>query len=219
MGRVVTRSLAVSVDTLGGMATVVVYADVVCPFAYIGLTRLIARRGALGRDDVHLQIRSWPLELVNGKPVDAHFIGEEIDEIVPQVGDGLFSNFDVNAFPSSSLPGLALTSQAYAIDDATGEAVAMELRNLLFEQGVDVSDAAVLAEVAERHGLSAEVDVDVALAEYAEGRERGVIGSPHFFIGDHSIFCPTLDIKRVDGVLQVTIDEAAFESLVDICFG
>ena len=219
MGRVVARSLEVSDDTLGGMATVVVYADIACPFAYIGLTRLIERRSALGRDDVHLQIRSWPLELVNGKPVDAHLIGEEIDEIRPQVGGGLFSNFDVNAFPASSLPGLALTSQAYVIDDATGEAVAMELRSLVFEQGVDVSDAAVLAEVAERHGLTAEADIDVALAEYAEGRERGVIGSPHFFVGGHSIFCPTLDIKRVDGVLQVSIDEAAFESLVDICFG
>lgn len=218
MGRVVTGSLAAFGDTLGGMATVVVYADIVCPFAYIGLTRLIERRRTLGRDDVHLQIRSWPLELVNGKPVDGHFIGEEIDEIVPQVGDGLFSNFDVNVFPASSLPGLALTAQAYALDDATGEAVAMELRSLLFEQGVDVSDEAVLAEVAERHGLSADVDVDVALAEYAEGRERGVIGSPHFFVGEHSIFCPTLDIKRVDGVLQVRIDEAAFELLVAACF-
>ena len=201
------------------MGTVVVYADIVCPFAYIGLTRLIERRRTLGRDDVHLQIRSWPLELVNGKPVDAHFIGEEIDEILPQVGEGLFRNFDVNAFPASSLPGLALTAQAYALDDAVGEAVATELRSLLFEQGVDVGDAAVLAEVAVRHGVTGEADIDVALAEYAEGRERGVIGSPHFFVGEHSIFCPTLDIKRVDGVLQVSIDEAAFESLVDICFG
>ncbi len=201
------------------MATVVVYADIVCPFAYIGLTRLIERRSVLGRDDVRLQIRSWPLELVNGKPVDGHFIAEEIDEIRPQVGRGLFRNFDVNTFPSSSLPGLALIAQAYAVDDVMGEAVAMELRSLLFEQGVDVSDPAVLAEVAERHGLAGDAEVNVALAEYAEGRDRGVIGSPHFFIGHQSIFCPTLDVKRVDGVLHVSVDEAAFDSLVWACFG
>ena len=219
MGRVVTGTPAACDDTIAGVATVVVFADIVCPFAYIGLTRLIERRRTLGRDDVRLQIRSWPLELVNAKRVDGHFIGEEIDEIRPQVGDGLFSNFDVNAFPATSLPGLALTAQAYAVDDATGEAVAMELRSLLFEQGVDVSDAAVLAEVAERHGLAGDADIDLALAEYAEGRERGVVGSPHFFIGESSIFCPTLDIKRVDGALQVTIDEAEFESLIASCFG
>ncbi|CAB4886927.1 unannotated protein [freshwater metagenome] len=200
------------------MATVVVYADIVCPFAYIGLTRLLQRRAELGRHDVHLRIRSWPLELVNGKPVEAAFIGEEIDEIRPQVADDLFTGFDVQSFPASSLPGLALTALAYAVDDSTGEAVAMELRRLLFEDGVDVADAAVLAAVAERHGLGGVGDTDAVLAEYAEGRASNVVGSPHFFVGDTSIFCPTLDIKRVDGVLQVKVDEDAFEALVATIF-
>lgn len=201
------------------MASVEVYADIVCPFAYVGLTRLIERRHQLGKDDVHLRIRAWPLELVNGQPVDGHFIGEEIEEIKPQVAPDLFTGFDAEQFPDSSLPALALTAAAYDVDDATGEAVAMELRRLLFEEGRDVSDAALLAEVAERHGAATTGDVDAARDEWTEGRSRGVVGSPHFFVGDQSLFCPVLDIHRVDGALVVKVDERAYAGLVASCFG
>jgi predicted DsbA family dithiol-disulfide isomerase len=203
----------------GFMATVEVYADIVCPFAYIGLTRLIERRRDLGRDDVHLRIRSWPLELVNGEPLDGAFIGEEIDEVKPQVATDLFNGFDAAVFPVSSLPALALTMAAYAIDDATGESVAMELRRLLFEHGVDVADPQVLATLAHEHGLTDLGNVTDVLREYADGRARHVVGSPHFFIDDTSMFCPTLDIDRVDGALRVQVDVEAFDAVVNACFG
>lgn len=201
------------------MKFVVVYADIVCPFAYVGLTRLFERRRELGREDVRIRVRSWPLELVNGKPVDGTFIGEEIDEIKPQVAPDLFRGFDATCFPASSFPGLALTSAAYAADDATGESVAMELRRLLFEEGEDVADPNILEKVAARHGLADLGNPDAVLAEYAEGRARHVVGSPHFFVDGTSVFCPTLDIKRVDGALQVNVDMTAFAQLVATCFG
>jgi predicted DsbA family dithiol-disulfide isomerase len=206
------------VTTIPVMAKVVVYADIVCPFAYVGLTRLLERRHELDRDDVRFRIRSWPLELVNGKPVEGAFIGEEIEEIKPQVAPELFRGFDAGAFPASSLPGLALTAEAYAIDDATGESVAMELRRLLFEEGRDISDPNVLEEVAQRHRLAGVGSFEAVLAEYAEGRALDVVGSPHFFVDGTSTFCPTLDVKRVDGALRLSVDVAAFEELVAICF-
>lgn len=200
------------------MAKVVVYADIVCPFAYVGLTRLIERRHELGRDDVRFQVRSWPLELVNGAPVDGRFIGEEIEEIKPQVATDLFTGFDAAAFPASSLPGLALTNAAYDINDSTGEAIAMELRRLVFEKGIDVAAPTVLAAVAARNGVTDLGNVDAVLAEYDEGRARHVVGSPHFFVDELSMFCPTLDIKRVDGALRVNLDTEAFSKLVTACF-
>ncbi|MCP3853422.1 MAG: disulfide bond formation protein DsbA [Actinomycetia bacterium] len=201
------------------MTTIDVYADIVCPFAYIGLTRILQRRQEMGRDDVHLRIRSWPLEWVNGKPVDPHFIGEEVDEIRPQVGADLFTGFDVEAFPASSVPGLALTAVAYEVSDQVGEEVAMGLRSLLFEEGRDVMDPAVLAEVAARHGLEVSDDPEpVVRAEFEGGQGRGVVGSPHFFVGEVSTFCPSLDIQRVDGHLEVKMDEAAFEALIGTIF-
>jgi predicted DsbA family dithiol-disulfide isomerase len=117
------------------------------------------------------------------------------------------------------LPGLALTAAAYAVNDETGENVAMDLRRLVFESGVDVSDPAVLNAVARQHGVAIPENTEAVLSEYAQGRDRQVVGSPHFFVGAKSIFCPTLDIKKVDGVLHVKVDTAAFEELVDICFG
>ncbi|MGZ4672428.1 MAG: DsbA family oxidoreductase [Ilumatobacteraceae bacterium] len=201
------------------MTKVEVYADIVCPFAYVGLTRLIERRHQLGRDDVHLRIRSWPLELVNGEPVDVHSISEEIDEIKPQVAPDLFAGFDPGQFPASTLPALALTAAAYESGDATGEAVAMQLRQLLFEHGRNVNDPAVLAEVAERNDVSTLGDTVVVRNQWADGRARGVLGSPHFFVDGESLFCPVLDIRRVDGALVVKVDEQAFEAFATRCFG
>ena len=200
------------------MATVEVFADIVCPFAYVGLTQLIERRHQLGRDDVRFRIRAWPLELVNGEPVDAKLIGEEIQAIRPQVAPDLFGGFDPDRFPASTLPALALTACAYDIDDAIGEAVAMQLRRLVFEHGRDVSDATVLTEVAQRNGVPNLGDMGVVQDEWIVGRSRGVVGSPHFFVDGESVFCPVLDIRHVDGALLVKIDKQAYETFVTRCF-
>lgn len=196
-----------------------VYADIVCPFAYVGLTQLIERRHQLDRDDVRFRIRAWPLELVNGEPVDAHFIGEEIAELRPQVAPNLFDGFEPGRFPTSTLPALGLTAAAYEVDDATGEAVAMQLRRLVFEDGRDVTDPAMLAEVAERNGVPDLGDIEVAREEWITGRTRGVIGSPHFFVDGDSVFCPVLDIRRVEGALVVKIDQQAYDAFAARCFG
>lgn len=199
-----------------------VFADVVCPFAYVGLRELLRRRDEMGRDDVHLIVRSWPLELVNGKPVDGHFIGEEVDEIRPQVAPDAFAGFDPERFPSSSIPALALSAAAYGKGDAVGEAVAMELRRLLFEERRDIADPAVLAEVAARHGLddASSLGDAVVRADWEEGKTRGVVGSPHFFIDGESWFCPVLDISRDgDGHLHVRVDEHAVGQFLAHVFG
>ena len=44
------------------------------------------------------------------------------------------------------------------------------------------------------------------------GQQRGVIGSPHIFIGDDGFFCPTLDIQHVDGELRIRLDRHAFDA-------
>ena len=48
--------------------TIEVYADISCPFTHIGLRTILRRRNELGRDDVSVRVRSWPLEPVNGVP-------------------------------------------------------------------------------------------------------------------------------------------------------
>ena len=70
------------------MALVEVFADVACPFTHVGLRRLVARRAALGRDDVVLRVRAWPLELVNGRPLAADAVAEEVVELTASVAPG-----------------------------------------------------------------------------------------------------------------------------------
>lgn len=198
---------------------VVVFADVVCPFAYVGLTRLLEHRARLRREDVALHVRAWPLELVNGKPLDAALVGEEADELVRQVAPDLFGGFDAAQFPGTTLPALALTCAAYDAGLPTGERVAMELRRLVFEHGRDVADPEVLRAVATEHGLDLPDSIDAARAEWLLGQEMGVTGSPHFFVQGESLFCPVLDISRdAQHHLQVRVDEHAMAELLSTCF-
>ena len=49
--------------------TVEVFAEITCPFAYVGLTRVSEHVAELGRP-VEVLVRAWPLEWVNGTLLD-----------------------------------------------------------------------------------------------------------------------------------------------------
>jgi predicted DsbA family dithiol-disulfide isomerase len=202
------------------MSVVEVFAEIGCPFTHVGLIRFVDQRRRRGTDEPRLRVRSWPLEFVNGSPLAADFIAEEIEELKEQVSPELFAGFDAGAFPSTSLPGFALAAAAYDRDLATGEAVSLELRHRLFERGEDVSDPDVLEAVAAAQGLT---DVDLteiraAHADHEEGRSREVIGSPHFFTPGGGFFCPALAIERVDDHLHITADPVGFDRFIEACF-
>jgi predicted DsbA family dithiol-disulfide isomerase len=195
-----------------------VFADVCCPFTHVGLVRFVEAREARGGGP-RLHVRSWPLELVNGRPLDPGFIAEEVEEIRAQVAADLFTGFREDAFPPSSLPAMALAAAAYERGLATGEDVSLALRRALFEDGLDISDPSVLGAVAAEHGLALDdAAEDAVRAEWELGKARGVIGSPHFFTPGGGFFCPALDIARVDGHLRITGDEAGFGAFLASCF-
>jgi 2-hydroxychromene-2-carboxylate isomerase len=74
----------------------------------------------------------------------------------------------------------------------------------------------VLANLAFAYGveLRGRADVAAVTAEWEEGQRRGVVGSPHFFVGGSGYFCPALDISRVDGELRVRPDVEALERML-----
>jgi predicted DsbA family dithiol-disulfide isomerase len=198
------------------MAVIEVFADVVCPFTHVGLRRLVARRAGPEGDAPVLVVRAWPLELVNGRPLDREFVAEEVEALREQVAPDLFAGFDPAAFPVTSIPALALAHAAYAVDARTGKRVSLALRNALFEQGRDISDVSVLGEIASDHGVEVHARSDVAAvrADWEDGRRRGVLGSPHFFVGGDGYFCPSLDIRRVDGELHIRPDSGSLDRLL-----
>lgn len=202
------------------MTVIEVFADVACPFTHVGLRRFVELRANLDRPDVTLWVRAWPLEIVNGAPLDPAFIGAEVNDIRSQVAPDLFNGFTQAAFPASSLPALTLAATAYTVDRATGEAVSLALRDLLFEQGANIAHDDVLSRLAATHGLTPNPgDAHHVHDDHAEGLARGVVGSPHFFTPDGGFFCPSLDIHRDDeGHLRISADASRFEGFIASCF-
>jgi predicted DsbA family dithiol-disulfide isomerase len=196
-------------------ALIEVFADVVCPFTHLGLRRFVDRRRTLGSNRI-LRVRAWPLELVNGEALASGLVAEEVHELREQVSPDLFVGFDPTQFPTTSLPAMTLVDAAYRRSAQLGERVSLAVRHALFEEGRDISSADVLAEIARAHGLGRLGVVDRAsiIADWEEGRRRGVQGSPHFFVGGEGFFCPTLEIARVGDRLQITRDPARFEAFM-----
>jgi predicted DsbA family dithiol-disulfide isomerase len=204
------------------MTVIEAFADVWCPFAHVGLRAVVRRRHELGRDDAVLRIRAWPLELVNGQPQDVDKTRRHIEDLRAQCAPDMFRGFDPSTFPPTSLPALALAAAAYGRDDRTGEAVSFALRDALFEEGKDVSDPEVLRAIADRHGIAEVSSANRRSVhdDWHAGQQRGVQGSPHFFCGDTSAFCPSLDIQKGDGGhVDVKPDPAALDAFLTACLG
>lgn len=203
------------------MNEIEVFADVTCPFTHVGLRRIIHEREQLGRATPRLRVRAWPLELVNRQPFDPGAMADKCAALREQVAPELFSNVNPTTWPSTSLPALSLIHAAYRTSTEMGERAGLEVREALFERGRDISDEAELATIARHLGIAGTNDDDVTSieADWAEGQERGVIGSPHFFFGDDHVFCPTLDITHPDGELRIRIDEPALAAFLAQIFG
>ena len=110
-----------------------VFADVTCPFAHVGLRRFVARRKSVGLTRPILLVRAWPLELVNGEPLERDLVAQHVAELREQVAPDLFHGFDPSVLPLSSLPALELVAASYEISDAVGERVSLEVRDAIVD--------------------------------------------------------------------------------------
>lgn len=207
-----------------GAACVVieVFADIWCPFAHVGLRVVLAERDKRGRNDIPLVVRAWPLELVNGAPMNPERTAEHITHLRDQLVPDLFAHFDPAHFPTTTIPALALVHRAYRISSRLGETASLAVRDELFEHGRNVADPDVLSALGERLGIPGadQIDRDAVTADWEEGKRRGVIGSPHFFCGEHAAFCPSLRIVRdPDHGMSISMDPAKLFAFLDAAFG
>ncbi len=206
------------------MRSVEVFADVLCPFTHVGLHTLIDRRTERGLSEPRLRIHAWPLELINGKPLDPEHIGAEIVALRASVRPDLFAGFSVEDFPSTSMKAFALSAAAARTGDVgLIEDVGMALRDAVFEQGLDIGQPDVVAPIADRFDLTplnAEDTLAAVRADWNDGKARGVIGSPHFFTADGGDwFCPGLAISRDAAGEFVVAWKQGTEAFVASVFG
>jgi len=169
-----------------------------------------------------MRVRAWPLELVNGAPLDPRATAEHVDILRAQVAPNLFARFDRAHFPRTSLPALAVAAAAYRHSDSVDEAVSLALRDSLFEEGRDISSADVLNDVADAHGIGdcGPQDDEAVRAEWRDGQSRGVKGSPHFFCGTEDAFCPSFLITRDESdEIHIRRNTALLETFLASCVG
>ena len=201
-------------------AVVEVFADVTCPFAYVGLRRFVARREEVSGSRPVLRVRAWPLELVNGKPLESSTVARHVDELREQVAPDLFRGFNPDLVPASSMPILELVAAAYELDDSAGERVSLLVRDALFEQGLDLAKPDVLAGIAATEGITVNAgDAErIVLDDYDEGKRRQVRGSPEFFIDGQGWYCPSLNIEKVGDALRIEPDLETIQAFLAACF-
>jgi len=190
------------VDTFVHMPTIEVFADVSCAFTHFGLRHLVDQRSARGLD-FRIVVRAWPLELVNGHPVDPAAVARQVAAFRNSIAPDLFVGFDQSVLPHTTIPALGLVAAGYEAGAESGEAVSLALRDELFEQGRDIADPHVLAEVGARFGVVPpphDIAESAVRADWSLGQRREVVGSPHFFTPDgEGVFCPSLEITKGEG--------------------
>jgi len=197
-----------------------VFADVTCPFAHVGLRRFVAHRDALKVTTPVLRVRAWPLELVNGEPLEPDVVARHVDELRQQVAPDLFRDFDVESLPKSSMPTLEMVAAAYQLGDQPGERMSLLVRDALFEHGLDLGRPEVLARIAATEGIdlpTAEAERRV-LDDYEDGKRRGVRGSPEFFVDGRGWYCPSLQIEKVGQDLRIRPDLEEIQAFLATCF-
>ena len=194
------------------------FADISCPFTHAGLRRLVAAREGRG-SHVPIRVRAWPLEWVNGRPLDPDDVAAEVAALRRAVVPDLFAGFDPAALPRTTIPALGLAAAAYQLGDDAGEGVSLRLREALFEEGRDLTDPVELRAIGLEFGVeplpgpAAEAAVR---ADWELGRTRNVRGSPHFFVGTRDWFCPSLRVSHVGSAFDVSLDSAALDDFYAI---
>jgi predicted DsbA family dithiol-disulfide isomerase len=202
------------------MRHIEVFADIVCPFTHVGLRRLVDARAERDARCV-LRVRAWPLEWVNGQPIDRELAAREIDALRSSVAPELFEGFDTGMWPRSSLPAFGLAAAAYAVDDVAGEAVSLAIRDALFEGGLDVSDPDVISAIGDAYGLrplNAATTRTAVETDWARGKVRHVKGSPHFFVGDADWFCPSLVVQHAGDDFSIELASESMQHFYDAAF-
>lgn len=194
-----------------------VFADIWCPFAYVGLQVVHMERDAFAPDET-VRTRAWPLELVNGAPMNVDKTAHHIHDLREQLGLPLFAGFNPSTFPTTTLGALALVAAAQRA--GVGDAVNDRLRVALWEEGRDVGAAEELAVLAAEFDLVVtEADHQSVVDDWHEGERRNVKGSPHFFCGDRDEFCPSLSLQRDDaGVLDIAPNPGRVSKFLQSCW-
>ncbi|MGB9345326.1 MAG: hypothetical protein WCA90_04780, partial [Ilumatobacteraceae bacterium] len=92
--------------------TVEVFADITCPFTHVGLKQVVRHVDEMD-SPIDVVVRAWPLEWVNGAPLDVAAVAVKAEALTDQLGVDDFSGLRADRWPSSTIAALNLAASAY----------------------------------------------------------------------------------------------------------
>ena len=177
--------------------TILVFADIGCPWAHLAVYRLHEARARLGLEDsLSFDMRAFPLEIFNAQPTPARILATEIPVTGPCAPEAGWAQWDASpyAYPVTTMPAMeavyAAKEQGLGVSDRLDRC----LRVALFKESRCISIEHEILEVAKDvDGL----DVGELQESLRNGRSRGAMfadlkvaasdevqGSPHVFLPD-----------------------------------
>lgn len=177
--------------------TIVVYADITCPWAHVAVHRLHAARSKLDLEDhLRFDIRSFPLELFNEQPTPKSILDAEISVaggLAPEAGWQMWQRPE-SEYPVTSLPALEAVQAAKEQGLLASEELDLRLRTGFFGESRVISLRHEILELAagcpavDVEALAGALDSGRARSAVMEQKERAegddVAGSPHVFLPD-----------------------------------
>jgi predicted DsbA family dithiol-disulfide isomerase len=185
--------------------TIDLVSDVVCPWCYLGKARLELAIAEV-QDEVGVEINWRPYRLNPDIPAEGvdqkAYLEEKLGgaeavarghEMLTKLGAeiGIHYDFDAIRIGPNTLDAHRLLHWASMEGKVLQDQIATGLFKAHFEQGRNVGDHAVLADIAEQSGmdrkvvenlLSTDADRDTVLAEIEAAKKMGVNGVPFFII-------------------------------------
>lgn len=191
--------------------TIDIVSDIVCPWCYLGKARLELAIAEV-QDEVGVDINWRPYRLNPDHPPEgvdhqawlAERLGgadavERAHGMLKKLGEDVGIRYDFEAIKigPNTLDAHRLLHWAMMEDREIQDKVATGLFKANFEEGRNVGDHVVLAEIAEKSGMNRQVvenllkgdaDKDTVLAEIDAAQKMGVTGVPFFIIdGQYAI--------------------------------
>lgn len=214
-----------------GSLGVVVFSDIMCPWAHIGVTRLLRSRHDRGLDgEVAIEHRAFPLEMVGDRPHERQRFDHMVDalcEVEPEAAWSRWAGTE-EEFPSSSLLALDAVQAAKAVSPQASVAIDHALRRAVFGQSRPIDELDTVMAVA--HEVDEIDDVRAFEAELRSGRPRQEIdeqaaragtekipSSPTVVLPDGSTLVnPGIEFHTEDDDVVIDVDDpSAYDRLLE----
>lgn len=213
-----------------------VYADIACPWASLTLHGLRRARRRRGLQNLRIDLRAYPLELVNKRPIAKRTLDAEM----PVVG-GLDESLGWQVwrrpqyeFPVSTLLALEAVQAAKRRDVgglAASDQLDAALRRALFAESrcitllPEILDVAASCDRVDEQALAKALHLGSGRAEvmtqWRRAKDRAVHGSPHVFLPDgREWFNPGVEVRWTSGQdggfpMVLSYDPTVYDEIID----